>query len=145
MQSNAIVSCILLLFHNVCCYQDNWVEPHAWAELTTTPFNTPGEDACQCQALPPEEKSLASIEDQLALMYFKKFVNTLFSRKKLMVSRRHNHCQICTNDVMSIIFSMAKRQTFLSDRFCLHYKRHKLLNLRRSKMCVILIFYLTKY
>ncbi|XP_017869977.1 PREDICTED: uncharacterized protein LOC108618462 isoform X1 [Drosophila arizonae] len=90
MQSNAIVSCLLLLFHNVCCYQDNWVEPHAWAELTTTQFNTPGEDACQCQALPPEGKSLATIEDQLALMYFKKFVNTLFNRKKLMHGKTSN-------------------------------------------------------
>ncbi|XP_030556346.1 uncharacterized protein LOC115759534 [Drosophila novamexicana] len=83
MQSNAIVSCLLLLFHNVCCYQDNWVEPHAWSELTSAQFNNPGEESCQCQVPVPAEKSLATIEDQLALTYFKKFVNTLFSRKRL--------------------------------------------------------------
>ncbi|XP_062124887.1 uncharacterized protein LOC133837986 [Drosophila sulfurigaster albostrigata] len=88
MRTNAIVSCLVLLFHNVCCTENTWVEPHDWTKLSPESFNHPTntEDACLCQA-PTEPKSIASVEDQLALIYFKKFVNSLFSRNKLQHSK----------------------------------------------------------
>ncbi|XP_034488570.1 uncharacterized protein LOC117792509 [Drosophila innubila] len=85
MRPNAIVSCLLLLFHNVCCTEDSWVEPHDWTKISLETTNRPTEDSCQCQA--PSEKSLASIQDQLALIYFKKFVNSVFNRKKLQYGK----------------------------------------------------------
>ncbi|KAM8706608.1 hypothetical protein ACLKA7_010812 [Drosophila subpalustris] len=85
MRPNALVSCLLLLFHNVCCNEDSWVEPYDWSKISLETTSRPIEDLCQCQA--PAEKSLASIEDQLALTYFKKFVNSLFSRNKLQYGK----------------------------------------------------------
>lgn len=84
MRPNAIVSCLLLFFHNVCCNEDSWEEPYDWTKISLETASRPSEDSCQCQA--PIEKSLASIDDQLALIYFKKFVNSVFSRNKLQVS-----------------------------------------------------------
>lgn len=98
MRTNAILSYLLLLFHNLRCNEDNWIEPHAWSELATE-TSIPSEDiSCQCEA--PTGKSLASVEDQLALIYFKKFVNALFSTKNLQVSFRSRNCQSSEGDVM---------------------------------------------
>ncbi|KAH8381416.1 hypothetical protein KR093_004482 [Drosophila rubida] len=87
MRTNAIVSCLVLLIQNVCCNEDAWVEPHDWTKVSLESFShaTKNEDSCQCQA--PTEKTLASVEDQLALIYFKKFVNSLFGRDKLQHSK----------------------------------------------------------
>ncbi|XP_043070764.1 uncharacterized protein LOC116805834 isoform X2 [Drosophila grimshawi] len=83
MRQNAIISCLLLLFHNVCCNHDDWVESNAWA---TDQFNHRWTESCQC---PPQMSTeIAVIEDKLALMYFKKFVNTLFNPNEMKYSRK---------------------------------------------------------
>ncbi|KAH8407011.1 hypothetical protein KR222_003927 [Zaprionus bogoriensis] len=92
MRTNAVLSCLLLLLHNVCCDEDSWVEPHAWSEFSTESYLPGGgfpEESCQCLA--PTGKSLASVEDQVALTYFKKFVNALFSSKKLQYGKTAQH------------------------------------------------------
>lgn len=86
MRTSAILSYLLLLFHNLRGNENNWIEPHAWSELATETSVPVDKISCQCEA--PKVMSLATVEDQLALTYFKKFVNSLFSSKNLQVSFR---------------------------------------------------------
>uniref|UniRef100_A0A6P4EQX7 Uncharacterized protein LOC108042080 n=1 Tax=Drosophila rhopaloa TaxID=1041015 RepID=A0A6P4EQX7_DRORH len=83
MRAEAAVSCLLLVFHSVCCQsgsEENWVDPYpGWSNLVQE-FNLP-DGSCQCPAIP--QQSPAVVEDALALIYFKKFVNLLFQRKRL--------------------------------------------------------------
>lgn len=92
MISYATVSCILLLLHNVCCYQDNFIEPHAWAKVAPTKLTNTPEGFNQ--GLLSEEKSLGTRDDQLAFIYFKKFLYELFSREALMASLIACHQQM---------------------------------------------------
>lgn len=155
MRTNAILSYLLLLFHNLRCNENNWIEPHAWSELATE-TSIPIEDiSCQCET--PTGKSIASVEDQLALTYFKKFVNALFSTKNLQVSFLSRNCQSSEGDVMlSIccfnslfthlhISSMAKRHSNLDDLCYLHCCRLRLMNFKWYKMCEISILCSLKY
>lgn len=98
MRTSAILSYFLLLFHNLRGNEDNWIEPHAWSELATETSIPGGDISCQCEA--PNGKSQASVEDQLALTYFKKFVNSLFSSKNLKVSLQSRQFQNRYGDVM---------------------------------------------
>ncbi|KAH8382996.1 hypothetical protein KR009_006186 [Drosophila setifemur] len=86
MRADAAVSCFLLLFNSVCCQsEEGWVDPHqSWSDLAMG-FDDP-QGSCQCPALP--ERSPAEIEDGLAMIYFKKFANLLFQRKRLQYNAK---------------------------------------------------------
>ncbi|ALC46539.1 CG12945 [Drosophila busckii] len=86
MRASAVTSCLVLLFHSVCCKEDAWIEPHAWSELSASQSRVG--DACECTSETLAGKSIAAIDDQLALTYFRKFVNSLFSRKSLQYSEK---------------------------------------------------------